>query len=59
MDQAARKHYYRVTADEIRQTARRTQSKEIREDLVELAERYDRLAKRAEEIAARLAARPD
>ena len=39
---------YRTTAAEIRQTALRSQSEEICRELLELAERYERLAAHAE-----------
>jgi hypothetical protein len=39
---------YRTTAAEIRETARRSQSEQIRRELLELADRYERLAAHAE-----------
>jgi len=40
--------HYRDTAEEVRETARRMQSKDIRAELSDLAECYDRLAIHAE-----------
>jgi hypothetical protein len=39
---------HRITAAEIREMASRQTAQEIRRDLLELAERYDRLAARIE-----------
>ena len=40
----ARAEYYRQTAEEIRQVARRSRNPEIREELSDLADRFDRMA---------------
>jgi hypothetical protein len=36
--------HYRDTAEEVRERARHVQSEDIRDELFDLAERYDRLA---------------
>ncbi len=42
--------HYRETAEEIRQVAARVSSDEIRDELLLLAERYERLAARAAQL---------
>ena len=44
--------HYLETAEEIRQVAARARSDEIRDELLQLAARYDRLAARVERLRA-------
>jgi len=44
----SRSEHYRGVADSLRQLARQTQSFEIRQDLVELADRFERMAEFSE-----------
>jgi hypothetical protein len=47
-DVPSRTEHYRGVADSLRRLARETQSFEIRRDLVELADRFDRMAEFSE-----------
>ena len=44
----SRAHYYREIADSLNRLARQTQYQEIRRDLLDLAERFERIAEHAE-----------
>ena len=50
METKSRAEQYRDTANEIREMARRAQSDEIRDELITLAERFERLAARTEKL---------
>ena len=50
METKSRADQYRDTATEIREIAQRTQSDEIRNELMTLAERFERLAARTEKL---------
>jgi hypothetical protein len=47
-DTESRSEHYRGVADSLRQLARQTQSFEIRQDLVDLADRFERMAEFSE-----------
>jgi len=47
-DAQSRSEHYRGLADSLRQLARQTQSFEIRQDLVDLADRFERMAEFSE-----------
>ena len=50
MEIKSRANQYRDTANEIREMARRTQSDEIRNELIILAELFERLAARIQRL---------
>ncbi len=47
-DAQSRSEHYREVADSLRQLARQTQSFEIRQDLFDLADRFERMAEFSE-----------
>jgi hypothetical protein len=47
-DTESRSEHYRGVADSLRQLAQQTQSFEIRQDLVDLADRFERMAEFSE-----------
>ena len=50
METRSRADQYRDTANEIREIVRRSKSEEIRNELMALAERFERLAARTEKL---------
>ena len=47
-DRQSRADYYRVIAEKLNRLAQRTHSGEVRRELLELAERFERIAEHAE-----------
>ena len=47
-DHSSRSEHYREIADSLRRLARQTHSFEIRQDLIELADRFERMAEFSE-----------